>query len=619
MIPSACRGHHKFVSIICITQVRNPAVRQPPRRRAAFHSRLDVLVVANLLLGRKGWSRWNVQARHHRGCGAAPWRGLMRLYARAKKHFACAGVVLLIFVGVRTPLNMTAIVESMPRLTQKGPSCGSTCLAMSLEFLGLPCDPDIIERRIHPYGDVDLGELPAGLAKFARHVGFVAQHYNFGALEQLQQYRAMGYAVIVMLNYNGGTGHLVNLLGFDADEEGITGVRIRNPWGFDETIPVDRFLNEWRHLRQSRSSTVGYMLPVFDAGYAVVASSGGLPATPIVDWLHSAPVDVLIASLNGLGGSITTMPRHWLPGLSQFFGNFLGVLGGAAAYAVGNLIGLNILFVGDDWLLSKKNSLVGCMLVAVGWSFSVAGGLLAAAVWLLQQPMISLGERCAGRDALCEAIFGASSQSLRSALARAGAEQLACQIHLLRSGHGVAECRAASRLLELAPGSPDRLESSCEGARVDGWRGENGSNLSQGIPGERACASWREINRGRIGQEVEGWPCSAAAKRQSGHPKVPNQELRKVLGKSGIGSSSSAGGRCQDSPEGDLEWRLARQADNAQLFAGLGLFFLVVHIFFMRPRQALRTAVTATPPDPTDHLKNVLPGVLEQNAARDAE
>ena len=36
---------------------------------------------------------------------------------------------------------------------------------------------------------------------------------------------AQGCAVIVMLNYNGGTGHLVNLLGFDADEEGIVGVR----------------------------------------------------------------------------------------------------------------------------------------------------------------------------------------------------------------------------------------------------------------------------------------------------------------------------------------------------------------------------------------------------------
>ncbi|OLP87424.1 hypothetical protein AK812_SmicGene31349 [Symbiodinium microadriaticum] len=428
---------------------------------------------------------------------------------RAQKHFACAGILLLILVGVRTPLNMTAIVESMPRLTQKGPSCGSTCLAMSLEFLGLPCDPDIIERRIHPYGDVDLGELPAELAKFARHVGFLAQHYNFGTLEQLQQYRAMGCAVIVMLNYNGGTGHLVNLLGFDADEEGIVGVRIRNPWGFDETIPVERFLNEWRHLRQSRSSMLGYMLPVFDAGYAVVSSSGGLPATPMVDWLHSAPVDVLIASLNGVGGSRTTMRRHWLPGLSQFFGNLLGVLGGAGAYAVGNLIGLNILFVGDDCLRLRKDSLIGRMLVAAGWSFSVAGGLLAAAVWLLRQPMVMLGERFAGRDALCEAVFDASSPRLRRALVRAGADQLACQIHLLRSGHGDAEWHAAGRLLELAPGSPDRLESSCEGARVDCQR-----------------------------QEVEGWPCSAAAKRQSGHPKVPNQELRKVLGKKGIGSSS---------------------------------------------------------------------------------
>ncbi|CAE7730608.1 unnamed protein product, partial [Symbiodinium sp. CCMP2456] len=396
-------------------------------------------------------------------------------------------IVLLIFVGVRTPLNMTAIMESMPRLTQKGPSCGSTCLAMSLEFLGLPCDPDIIERRIHPYGAVDLGELPAELAKFARHVGFVAQHYNFGTLEQLKQYREMGCAVIVMLNYNGGTGHLVNLLGFDADDEGVVGVRIRNPWGFDETIPVERFLNEWRHLRQSRSSMVGYMLPVFDAGYAVVSSSGGLPATPIVDWLHSAPVDVLIASLTF--GWVCGLHR-----LSQFFGNLLGVLGGAGAYAVGNLIGLNIAFVGDDCLLLQKSSLISRMLVAVGWSFSVAGGLLAAAVWLLRQPMVLLGERFAGRDALCEAVFDASSPRLRSALVRAGADQLARQVHLLRGGHGDAE-----------------------------WH---------------ACASWSEINRGRIGQEVEGWPCSAAAKRQSGHPKVPNQELRKVLSKNGIGSSS---------------------------------------------------------------------------------
>ncbi|CAL1166026.1 unnamed protein product [Cladocopium goreaui] len=44
----------------------------------------------------------------------------------------------------------------------------------------------------------------------------------------------------------------------------------------------------------------------------------------------------------------------------------------------------------------------------------------------------------------------------------------------------------------------------------------------------RASLVWRELNRGRVGQEVEGWPCSNAAKRHSGHPKVSNRELQKV-------------------------------------------------------------------------------------------
>ena len=55
-----------------------------------------------------------------------------------------------------------------------------------------------------------------------------------------------------------------------------------------------------------------------------------------------------------------------------------------------------------------------------------------------------------------------------------------------------------------------------------------------------------------------------------------------------------------------------RQADNAQLLAGLGLLLLVVHIVFMRPRQALRASEPATAPAPTDHLKDELSSVLEQ-------
>ncbi|CAE6948929.1 unnamed protein product [Symbiodinium natans] len=73
-----------------------------------------------------------------------------------------------------------------------------------------------------------------------------------------------------------------------------------------------------------------------------------------------------------------------------------------------------------------------------------------------------------------------------------------------------------------------------------------------------ACSGWREINRGRLGQEVEGWPCSAAAKRQSGHPKVANQELRKVLAGAGMDSTSVSGETQVKRSSGDLELRLAR-------------------------------------------------------------
>ena len=66
---------------------------------------------------------------------------------------------------------------------------------------------------------------------------------------------------------------------------------------------------------------------------------------------------------------MTTGLHAW----SRIHHRFARVVVRGWCHHLGNLIGLNILFVGDDWLLSKKNSLVGCMLVAVGWSFSVAG------------------------------------------------------------------------------------------------------------------------------------------------------------------------------------------------------------------------------------------------------
>ncbi|CAJ1420933.1 unnamed protein product [Effrenium voratum] len=300
------------------------------------------------------------------------------------------------------------MARKMPCLRQEGPSCGSTCLSMSLAYFGLHLEPRLIEERIHPYGRLDLGELPSELARFARSLGLAgSRHYNCGSLEEMARHVQKG-PVILMLNYRLGTGHLVLLLGV---ERGIAGeilqLRIRNPWGFDETISARQLLPEWRRLRQSKTSKLGRCLPVFDAGYCVIAASTEAAQNDAQDFWqawHSGPVDVLIASANGLGGSLATLRcGHVLPGLMQLLGNLLGTLGGLGAYALGNLIGLNLQFLGEDLLESSPSSLSGRALVAISAPFSVTGRCLALAVLWARKVLVCYGEACAGRDALSAA------------------------------------------------------------------------------------------------------------------------------------------------------------------------------------------------------------------------
>ena len=306
------------------------------------------------------------------------------------------------------------IARRMPLLKQIGPSCGSTCLSMCLEYLGLPLNPCLIEERIHPYGTLDLGELPSTLARFARQLGFRAQHYNHGTMEHLAEHLRNGHAVILMLNYRKGTGHLVNLIGVERHNGDIVQLRIRNPWGFDERIEASEFLQEWHCMRQSRRSSIGCCFPVFDAAYAVVAApdadsaANPLPAIGVSDWLHSASVDLLVHSANGLGGSFSTiLGGHWLFGLGQFLGNLLGTLGGFGAYVLGNLLGLNMEFKGRE-LRGARASLqqassvfrLASLLQVAGWCCSMMGGVLAACVRLITIPLVLPGELCAARDAL---------------------------------------------------------------------------------------------------------------------------------------------------------------------------------------------------------------------------
>ena len=51
--------------------------------------------------------------------------------------------------------------------------------------------------------------------------------------------------------------------GVERDHDGIISVTLRNPWGFDETMPAEEFLRTWHCMRQSRKSALGCCLPVY--------------------------------------------------------------------------------------------------------------------------------------------------------------------------------------------------------------------------------------------------------------------------------------------------------------------------------------------------------------------
>lgn len=372
----------------------------------------------------------------------------------------------------------------MPRMRQVGPSCGSTCLAMALEYHGFPSKLETIEAYIHPYGNIDLGEVPAELARYARMVGFAACHYNHGSLETLSAHISRGHTVIVMLNYRNGMGHIVNVLGMRRSGEGeVVEVLIRNPWGFDECIAADRFFREWRQMRLTRKSAAR-MLPVFDRAYVVIAPpSEELPPISATSWLHSAPVNLLVASMNGIGASVKTIRNgHLLAGGLQLLGYAVRFVGGLLSYVVGNIVGKNMEFdfasatttaIGahevDIVRHSTTSSVAGCGRYTIrlsGWSLSMLGGAIAGTVELTTMPFVMPGGLLASRrDIVREHIESADDDRLRRVLEVSNVSASANQVWaLVQGGCGrVSESdrTAASRILRLSPHG-QKLAQMCD-------------------------------------------------------------------------------------------------------------------------------------------------------------
>eukprot|EP00928_Gymnodinium_smaydae_P065951 TRINITY_DN49012_c0_g1_i2.p1 TRINITY_DN49012_c0_g1~~TRINITY_DN49012_c0_g1_i2.p1 ORF type:complete len:344 (+),score=41.77 TRINITY_DN49012_c0_g1_i2:97-1128(+) len=305
--------------------------------------------------------------------------------------------------------------KQMPCLRQVGPSCGSTCLAMALEYHGFPATLELIEAYIHPYGNLDLGEVPAELARHARLLGFSAQHYCHGGLEDIMSHLRHGRTVTAMLNYRGGMGHIVNVIGMDRDAEGnIEAVKLRNPWGRDEVMSAPRFRQEWQRMRLTRNS-MGKYLPVFDCCFAVVARPDDpLQPASLLNWMHSASVNVLVSGLNGMGGGLKIVRNgHCYAGTLYALGSLIKIGGGLLAYGLGNLIGKNLEFVASDLVDQRKadtddesdanvvSPVSACLfsVATVGRAISLLGGCLAAAVELIAWPWLMLGLRATRIDA----------------------------------------------------------------------------------------------------------------------------------------------------------------------------------------------------------------------------
>ena len=69
-------------------------------------------------------------------------------------------------------------------------------------------------------------------------------------------------------------------------------------------------------------------------------------------------------------------------------------------------------------------------------------------------------------------------------------------------------------------------------ARRDCWRFQRCSTF---LALTVLHASWRRSDLSREAWEVEGWPCSRAARKRSGHPRITTDGLRELIQSIGMG------------------------------------------------------------------------------------
>ena len=378
-------------------------------------------------------------------------------------------------VGEKTALRsqeraaLDSFHSGMPILRQgRYNSCGTTSLAMAMEYLGIPANFRVIDSYIRPYPGAGTASTPGDIVAYARRAGLQARQHSGGTLDELAGHIRDRRPVTVLLNYEdpwnpSAMAHYVNVIGMERNEAGdITDVHVRNPWGRDEIIRADSFQRQWSRVRivgqvpegsvplSAISNGLGVACPTFDRTYIVYDSPNnqGLCSDSIIDRLKQASTNTVMGGINELASGVNTIGRahqaagmsqimggikeqamgmttiqrgYKTAGVSQMIGGTINSVCGGAAFMVGNLIGKNVeqggealMEVGRDMLDSDKvlekisgglACFFGSIIKAIGWLFSMVGGLMAAATDLVSKPFTWPAEKLNEKDALKEQIL----------------------------------------------------------------------------------------------------------------------------------------------------------------------------------------------------------------------
>jgi len=219
-------------------------------------------------------------------------------------------------------------LRQMEVLKQKGPACGTTCMAMVIRFLigDGPITPEDIDKEIRKLPG--MFSAPTDLVMYARRKGLKAEEYNHNSLQHIKELVEKGIPVMPLLDLTPNNAldfqnwHWVVVVAVE-DYSGLEKIVVNNPWGQQEEWDKDKLLHEWAHLKLL-GLTFGYS----NYFIALGTSDDELPARR-VDGVEpaNAVIKGLADILNGFAG---LRYNHSLRGLGQMLWGISRLIYGTA-------------------------------------------------------------------------------------------------------------------------------------------------------------------------------------------------------------------------------------------------------------------------------------------------